>query len=71
MTRNYINEAAWNRKVYKIFTFKARKDTGEEERLNKVLRGRSFPEWVRQKMIEDEYTNDINQVVDKYNNSES
>lgn len=54
MERNYAKEAAWNKKVYKIFTFKGRKDNGEAERLDKILNGRSFPEWVREKIQEEE-----------------
>lgn len=54
MKRNYAKEAAWNKRVYKIFTFKGRKDNGEAERLDKILNGRSFPEWVREKIEEEE-----------------
>ena len=54
MKRNYVKEAAWNKKVYKIFSFKSRKDNGETDRIEKILNGRSFSEWVREKMAEEE-----------------
>lgn len=45
--RNYSKESAWERKAYQIFSFKARRDNGENERLKNVMGDRSFGEWVR------------------------
>lgn len=54
MARSYKKEAEWARKVYKQFFFKCRTDNGELERLQAVLDGRPFADWVREKLIEDE-----------------
>ena len=48
--RNYQKESAWERKTYKIFSFKARKDNGEAEMLEKSMGNKSFAEWVRDKL---------------------
>ena len=58
MARNFVNEAKWVKNTYKIYTFKARIDNGEADRLKAVLKGKTFAEWVREKFeaekIEDE-----------------
>ena len=45
--RDYQKESAWERKAYQIFSFKARKDNGEAEKLKKAMGDRSFADWVR------------------------
>ena len=57
MARSYKKEAEWARKVYKQFFFKCRTDNGELERLQAVLDGRPFADWVREKLAEDEVKN--------------
>ena len=54
MARSYKKEAELARKVYKQFFFKCRTDNGELERLQAVLDGRPFADWVREKLAEDE-----------------
>lgn len=53
MTRDYKKESAWERQAYQIFSFKARKDTGEAEHLKKVMGSHSFADWVRKHLEED------------------
>lgn len=53
-TRNLKKEAEWAKRVYKQFFFKCRTDNGELERLQAILNGRPFADWVREKMAEDE-----------------
>ncbi len=47
MSRDYQKESAWERKAYQIFSFKARKDNGEADKLKKAIGNGSFAEWVR------------------------
>lgn len=47
MPRDYKKESAWERKAYQIFSFKARKDNGEAEKLKKAIGDGSFGDWVR------------------------
>ena len=53
MTRDYKKESAWERTAYQIFSFKARKDNGEAERLKKAMGDGSFADWVRKHLDED------------------
>lgn len=53
MTRDYKKESAWERQAYQIFSFKARKDTGEADSLKKVMGSSSFADWVRKHLSED------------------
>ena len=53
MVRNYQKESAWERKAYQIFSFKARKDNGEAEKLKKVMGSGSFADWVRKHLKDD------------------
>lgn len=50
MARNFVKEAKWVKNTYKIFSFKARIDNGEAERLQTALNGKTFAEWVREKL---------------------
>ena len=50
--RDYKKESAWERKAYKIFSFKARRDNGEAEKLEKAMGNKSFADWVRSKLDE-------------------
>lgn len=54
MPRDYKKESAWERNAYQIFSFKARKDNGEAEKLKKAMGNGSFADWVR-KHLENEY----------------
>ncbi len=54
MARSFKKEAEWAKRVYKQFFFKCRTDNGELERLQAILNGRPFADWVREKMAEDE-----------------
>ncbi len=47
MSRDYQKESAWERKAYQIFSFKARKDNGEADKLKKAIGNGSFADWVR------------------------
>lgn len=53
-TRNLKKEAEWAKRVYKQFFFKCRIDNRELERLQAILNGRPFADWIREKMAEDE-----------------
>lgn len=53
MPRDYQKESAWERKAYQIFSFKARKDNGEAEKLKKAMGKGSFADWVRKHLNED------------------
>lgn len=53
MDRNYKKESAWERQVYQIFSFKARKDNGEAENLKKAMGNNSFADWVRKHLTDD------------------
>lgn len=53
MPRNYQKESAWERNAYQIFSFKARKDTGEADALKKVMGNDSFADWVRKHLKSD------------------
>lgn len=53
MARDYQKESAWERKAYQIFSFKARKDNGEAERLKQAMGELSFADWVRKHLEED------------------
>lgn len=48
--RDYKKESAWERKAYQIFSFKARRDNGEAERLKKAMGTGSFGDWVRKQL---------------------
>lgn len=50
MSRDYQKESAWERKAYQIFSFKARKDNGEADRLKRALGKGSFADWVRKNL---------------------
>ncbi len=52
-TRDYKKESTWEKNTYKIFRFKARKDNGEVERLEKSMGDKSFADWVRTKLNEE------------------
>ncbi len=52
--RDYKKESAWERKAYKIFSFKARRDNGEAEKLEKAMGNKSFADWVRSKLNEEQ-----------------
>ena len=56
-TRNLKKEAEWAKRVYKQFFFKCRTDNGELERLQAILKGRPFADWIREKMAEEEAQN--------------
>lgn len=56
MARDYKKESAWERTAYQIFSFKARKDNGESERLKLVMGEGSFADWVR-KHLESDFNN--------------
>ena len=47
MSRDYKKEFAWEKESYQIFSFKARKDNGEAEKLKKAMGKGSFADWVR------------------------
>ena len=51
--RDYKKESAWERNAYQIFSFKARRDNGEAEKLKKVMGEDSFADWVRKHLDED------------------
>lgn len=53
MARDYKKESAWERDAYQIFSFKARKDNGEAEKLKKAMGEGSFGDWVRRHLAED------------------
>lgn len=53
MARDYKKESAWERNAYQIFSFKARKDNGEAEKLKKAMGEGSFGDWVRRHLAED------------------
>lgn len=53
MARDFKKEAAWERQAYQIFSFKARKDNGEAEKLKSVIFPGSFADWVRKHLEED------------------
>ena len=53
-SRNFKKESEWAKRVYKQFFIKCRTDNGELDRMLAVLDGRPFPEWVREKLAEDE-----------------
>ena len=53
MARDYSKESAWERKAYQIFSFKARKDNGEAERLKQSMGTGSFGDWVRKHLYAD------------------
>lgn len=55
-TRNLKKEAEWAKNVYKKYEFRARRDNGDVEKVEKILNGRSFSAWVRGK-IEEELSN--------------
>lgn len=52
--RDYSKESAWEKKVYKFFLYKCRRDNGDVDRLEKSMNGRSFGQWVRDKLAEEE-----------------
>lgn len=54
MARDYKKEREWERKTYQIFTFKANKANGEADRLKELIGERTFAEWVREKIANDE-----------------
>lgn len=51
--RNYKKESEWQKKVYKDYRFRIRKDNGEADNFEKIMNGLSFPEWVRKKIKEE------------------
>ncbi len=53
MARDFKKEAAWEKKVYKQYIFKCRTDNGDVERMESVLKGRTFADWVREKLKEE------------------
>lgn len=53
MPRDFKKESAWERKTYQIFSFKARKDNGEAEKLKQAMGQGSFGDWVRKHLEED------------------
>ena len=53
MSRDYKKESAWERNAYQIFSFKARKDNGEAERLKEALGTGSFADWVRKHLAKE------------------
>ena len=53
MARDYSKESAWERKAYQIFSFKARKDNGEAEKLKQAMGAGSFGDWVRKHLYAD------------------
>lgn len=59
MPRNYQKESAWERTAYQIFSFKARKDNGEADKLKAVMGAGSFADWVR-KHLEEDFNNTSN-----------
>ncbi len=50
MSRDYKKESAWERTAYQIFSFKARKDNGEAEKLKEAMGDGSFADWVRKNL---------------------
>ncbi len=57
MARDYQKEAAWERTAYQIFSFKARKDNGEADKLKKAMGNGSFADWVRKRLEEESENN--------------
>ncbi len=53
MARDFKKEAAWEKKVYKQYIFKCRTDNGDVKRMESVLKGRTFADWVREKLKEE------------------
>lgn len=51
--RNLKKEAEWAKKAYKRYQFHARRANGEADEMERILNGRSFSDWVREKMEED------------------
>lgn len=52
--RDCAKEWAWEKVTYKVFVYKGRRDNGDVERLEKSMNGRSFGQWVRDKLAEEE-----------------
>ena len=50
MSRDYKKESAWERQAYQIFSFKARKDNGEADKLKEAMGTGSFADWVRKNL---------------------
>jgi len=48
--RDYKKELAREKETYKNYVFRAKKKDGEVERLEKEMNGRTFAEWVREKL---------------------
>lgn len=53
MSRDYKKESAWERTAYQIFSFKARRDNGEAEKLKQAMGTGSFADWVRKHLNRD------------------
>lgn len=51
--RNYKKELAREKETYKNFLFRAKIKDGEARKLEKQMNGRSFAEWVREKLNEE------------------
>lgn len=51
--RNYKKESEWAKNVYKKYQFRARCDNGDVEKVEKILNGRSFSDWVKEKIEEE------------------
>ena len=52
-TRDLKKEAAWEKKTYKQYVFKAKLKDNEPEKLKIAMNGKNFAEWIREKMEED------------------
>ncbi len=52
--RNYKKELAREKETYKNFLFRAKIKNGEADMLEKEMNGRSFAEWVREKLYKKE-----------------